>query len=116
MLFGRSVKHSGPRRKWATCDLEQFPSLAHEFSIEVTDPWKAKQLPSILMFYGGKEVGWVSVLTTCAPEVLAPPLSELTLNCLCFVGLVAWPFQRWRASRMLPRAGLWWTVASGSRR
>jgi hypothetical protein len=34
----------------------QFPELAVEFSIEANDPWKAKQLPTVIMFYGGKEL------------------------------------------------------------
>jgi hypothetical protein len=29
----------------------------------VSDPWKAKQLPSILMFYNGKEVARLPTVT-----------------------------------------------------
>lgn len=47
---------SDARRKWGRVDLVRFPDLAHEFSIEASDPWKAKQLPTVIMFYGGKEL------------------------------------------------------------
>mmetsp|Transcript_58619 Transcript_58619/g.100935 ORF Transcript_58619/g.100935 Transcript_58619/m.100935 type:complete len:298 (-) Transcript_58619:316-1209(-) len=53
-LFAKlSCKYSDTRRRWGKLDLEQFPELAKEFSVDLSE-WKNQQLPTVIAIYKGK--------------------------------------------------------------
>lgn len=79
-LFAKlSVKEVDPeRRKWARLDLEQFPQFAKEFSIDL-DPLTTKQLPTVIVFYKGKEERRLPLFTSSG-QVVDCAFSEQTLT------------------------------------
>lgn len=78
-LFAKlSCREMDPsQRCWGKVDLEQFPQLGKHLSIDM-DPLTTKQLPSVIVFYKGKEQRRLPLFTSNG-TVVDCAFSEQTL-------------------------------------
>lgn len=76
-LFAKlSIRYGTPRRRFAKIDVERYSELGTEFNINMTG--FTKQLPSVLMFYKGREIRRLPYFNS-KDKIVESSLSEDTL-------------------------------------
>jgi len=77
-LFAKlSLRYSEPRRRWGKIEVEQAPEIAKEFSINIAGT--TRQIPTIILFYKGKELKRLPVFSQKG-KVVDNPMSQQAIE------------------------------------